>query len=113
MDAITLINQALVAAGLPEGEVGTTHGQASEEHVTITPDFDEYEAEADNVALIDAQHYDVHLFLRGDYRPRAKAVASAFSSAGLIVDDRRYIEMEAELGLHHYVISIINKITEE
>ncbi len=109
MSVITSINQALATAGFTPGEVGSVHGPPGEEHITITPDYDDFPVEADNNPLIDAQHADVHFFMLGDYRARIKLAVSAFLAQGLIIEDRRYIEMEEEFKLHHYVISVTKK----
>ena len=84
----------------------------SDEHVTIVEQETEDAFEADNVTVQTARYMDVNIFLRGDYQARVRR-AYAQLRESFIVDDRRYVAYEDDVGLHHYVISVIENNLEE
>lgn len=86
--------------------VGEWPGETSRNHITIIPVYDSA-TEADDEDLVVDEYIDCHFFITGDYTTTKAAAKAALESAGLCIDEFRYIECTN--NQHHFVLSVIGR----
>ncbi|PWM62167.1 MAG: hypothetical protein DBX63_06585 [Clostridia bacterium] len=86
--------------------VGEWAGETTKSHITIIPVYDSA-TEADDEDLVVDEYIDCHFFITGDYTTAKAAARAALKSAGICVDEFRYIECTNKQ--HHFVLSVIGR----
>ena len=86
--------------------VGEWPGETAKNHITIIPVYDSA-MEADDEDLVVDEYIDCHFFITGDYTNVKAAAKAALKSAGLAIDEFRYIECTN--NQHHFVLSVIGR----
>ena len=86
--------------------VGEWPGETTKNHITIIPVYDSA-TEADDEDLVVDEYIDCHFFITGDYATTKAAAKAALKSAGLYIDEFRYIECTN--NQHHFVLSVIGR----
>ena len=108
MPTFETIDAALAPLSLKHG-VGVCEGSPKADHYVLVPDYDRA-FEADNDALLTAEHVNVEFYLGGDYRTAVLSAKALLKSAGLFVLDGQYIGYETDTKKHHYALPVIGRV---
>lgn len=104
IDTITTALAGIVAGCAPT--VGEWPDETTKNHITIIPVYDSA-TEADDEDLVVDEYIDCHFFMAGDYTATKAAAKAALKTAGLCIDEFRYIECTN--NQHHFVLSVIGR----
>jgi len=81
-------------------------GTTGDDHVVVVPVYDTA-YEADDAELVVDEYIDCHFFKTGDFQSLKTTAKTALISAGLAIDEYRYIECDNEQ--HHFVLTVIGR----
>lgn len=103
---MSVIDAIVAALAKYAPAVGEWPGDATGNHVSIIPLYDEA-FEADNEDWVIDAYIDIHFFVAGDYQPARRSARKALNEAGVAVVDTRYIECLD--NQHHFVLSVVGR----
>ena len=106
------LNTIVESAGLPV-EIGVFSATAPDEYIVITPISEHFELFADNAPGMNIEEARLSLFTKGNYGATKRLLARLLLSAGFLITERRYIELEEDTGYHHFAIDVAKEYMEE
>lgn len=80
--------------------------KASSRYVTMIPLYDNYEVFADNKPTLEVSQVQLAIFAKGNYLDLVAEINKALIEADFTITNRKYIEYEEDIKLHHYVIDV-------
>ncbi len=78
-------------------------------YILLTPLTERSEDVADNKELTETADCYVHLYYVGNYQQIKNQIVTLLKTAGLIIEDRRYVEHDKDTDQYHYVITVEEK----
>ena len=106
------LNTIVENAGLPV-ETGVFSAAAPDEYVVITPIAEHFELFSDNAPGMNIEEARLSLFSKGNYGARKRLLVRMLLTAGFLISERRYIELEEDTGYHHFAIDVAKEYLEE
>jgi hypothetical protein len=106
------LNTIVTSAGLPV-ETGVFSKAAPDAYVVITPISEHFELFADNAPGMNIEEVRLSLFSMGNYVVKKNLLVRMLLSAGFLVTERRYIELEEDTGYHHFAIDVAKEYMED
>lgn len=103
---MSVISRVLTALSAYHPALGEWQGTTTDDHCTVSPVYDR-SFEADDAELAVDEYVDCHFFKTGDFQPLKATAKTALISAGLSIDEYRYIECVDKQ--HHFVLTIIGR----
>ena len=112
MSMLEELNMIVTSAGLPV-ETGVFSTTAPDAYVVITPISEHFELFSDNMPGMNIEQARLSLFSKGNYGAKKWQLVRLLLSAGFLVSERRYIELEEDTGYHHFAIDVAKEYMEE
>ena len=106
------LNMIVESAGLPV-ETGVFSITAPDEYAVITPISEHFELFSDNMPGMNIEQARLSLFSKGNHGAKKWQLVRLLLSAGFLVSERRYIELEEDTGYHHFAIDVAKEYMEE
>ena len=94
-------------------ETGVFSTTAPDAYVVITPISEHFELFSDNMPGMNIEQARLSLFSKGNYGAKKWQLVRLLLSAGFLVSERRYIELEEDTGYHHFAIDVAKEYMEE
>lgn len=106
MPLLELVTHIAREHGIPCVTGVWTDAPAPASYLALTPIADVLEVYGDNAPGIEVEHVRASLYTRNNYLQLRNQLTNAFLQAGITVEARTYVGVEADTGFHHYAFDL-------